>query len=267
MGEAKPYYISPAFAFVAYPNRDSTPFREWYDIPEAETVVRGTLRYQGFPEFIQALVKLGWLDDTKKTWLKEGVTWKQITKVLVDAGTNDELTEAEIVERVKAKAEFPNHAEAERIISGLRWIGAFSDELAQLRAGNLLDTLCARLEVLMKYDVGERDLVMLQHKFVVEWADGIEVSDRTGTIVPTLRDTDPFQQILTSTLEAYGSTAPEGYSAMARTVGVPCGIATQLVLDGVLKEPGVHAPYTPEVCEPLRKILEAEGLGLIERAL
>jgi hypothetical protein len=27
----------------------------------------------------------------------------------------------------------------------------------------------------MKYEQGERDLVMLQHKFVVEWADGSEV--------------------------------------------------------------------------------------------
>ena len=49
MGVAKPYFISNAFAFVAYPNRNSTPFKEFYRIPEAETVVRGTLRYQGFP--------------------------------------------------------------------------------------------------------------------------------------------------------------------------------------------------------------------------
>ena len=28
----------------------------------------------------------------------------------------------------------------------------------------------------MKYHEGERDLVMLQHKFIVEWQDGREVS-------------------------------------------------------------------------------------------
>ena len=66
-------------------------------------------------------------------------------------------------------------SESERIISGLRWIGLFSAESVKPRAGNLLDTLCAQLETLMKYDKGERDLVMLQHKFVVEWADGTEV--------------------------------------------------------------------------------------------
>jgi len=176
MNSAKPYYISPAFAFVAYPNRDSTPFREWYGIPEAETVVRGTLRYQGFPEFISALVKLGWLDQTEKEWLKEGITWRQITQVLLGISAQDESTESLLVERIKARVEFPNESETERIISGLRWIGTFSNDPAQLRAGTLLNTLCARLEVLMKYDAGERDLVMLQHKFLVEWVDGTEVS-------------------------------------------------------------------------------------------
>lgn len=87
MGYAQPYFISPAFAFVAYPNRDSVPFKEYYDIPEAETVVRGTLRYQGFPEFIKALVQLGWLDATEKAWLQEGLTWAETMKSTI--GAND----------------------------------------------------------------------------------------------------------------------------------------------------------------------------------
>jgi len=62
-----------------------------------------------------------------------------------------------------------------RVISGLRWIGLFSQDPLVPRGGNLLDTLCARLETLMAYAPGERDLVMLQLKFVVERADGTEV--------------------------------------------------------------------------------------------
>jgi spermidine synthase len=243
MGCAKPYYISPAFAFTAYPNRDSTSFKEFYDIPEAETIIRGTLRYQGFPEFIKALVQLGWLDASGKVWLKEGLTWAQVMQNTL--GTND-AKESTLIARIKEICKFPSVFESERIVSGLRWIGLFSTELVKPRAGNLLDTLCARLETLMKYDQGERDLVMLQHKFVVEWADGTE-------------------QILTSTLEAYGS--PNGHSAMALTVGLPCGIASQLVLDGVLKMPGVHAPYSKEICDPIRSVLEKEGLGLVEKVL
>lgn len=87
MSYAKPYYVTPAFAFVCYPNRDSVPFREYYRIPEAETVVRGTLRYQGFPEFIKALVDAGFLDATEKDWLKEGLTWAEVTQKAI--GAND----------------------------------------------------------------------------------------------------------------------------------------------------------------------------------
>jgi spermidine synthase / saccharopine dehydrogenase (NADP+, L-glutamate-forming) len=85
MNVAKPYFISPAFAFVAYPNRDSTPFKEYYNIPEAETVVRGTLRYQGFPEFIKALVDMGWLDQGEKGWLSESLTWADVMQKVVGA--------------------------------------------------------------------------------------------------------------------------------------------------------------------------------------
>ena len=87
MSVAQPYFITPAFAFVAYPNRNSVPFRDYYAIPEAETVVRGTLRYQGFPEFIKALVDLGWLDESPKEWLKDGLTWAEVMQKAI--GAND----------------------------------------------------------------------------------------------------------------------------------------------------------------------------------
>ncbi|OSX62552.1 hypothetical protein POSPLADRAFT_1180683 [Postia placenta MAD-698-R-SB12] len=243
MGHAKSYFISPAYAFVAYPNRNSVPFREFYRIPEAETVVRGTLRYQGFPEFVKALVELGWMDQEKKEWLTEGLTWAEVMQKTIGASG---ASESALIARVNELCSFPDESEAHRIISGLKWIGLFSTEKVKPRDGNLLDTLCAQLETLMKYEEGERDLVMLQHKFIVEWADG-------------------KQDTITSTLEAYGD--PSGHSAMALYVGVPCGVAVQLVLDGVFSKPGVHAPYTKEICDPIRERLEQEGLYMIEKVL
>ena len=90
MEHAKPYFITPAYAFVAYPNRDSTPFKEFYNIPEAETIVRGTLRYQGFPAFIKVLVDLGWLDAEQKPWLHEGLTWAEATQKTIGATDSSE---------------------------------------------------------------------------------------------------------------------------------------------------------------------------------
>jgi spermidine synthase / saccharopine dehydrogenase (NADP+, L-glutamate-forming) len=59
MGTAQPYYIPPAFAFVAYPNRDSTPFAEFYNSDEAETIVRGMLRYQGLKKLHGTFMNVG----------------------------------------------------------------------------------------------------------------------------------------------------------------------------------------------------------------
>lgn len=41
--------VLEGYDFVAYPNRNSVPFKEFYNIPEAETVIRGSLRYEGNP--------------------------------------------------------------------------------------------------------------------------------------------------------------------------------------------------------------------------
>jgi hypothetical protein len=54
-------------------------------------------------------------------------------------------------------------------------MGILSHVEATVVEGNLLDTLCAQLEKLMSFAPGERDLVILQHKFVVRWCDGTEV--------------------------------------------------------------------------------------------
>jgi len=77
MGTAKPYFIYSGYAFVANPNRDSTPYKERYNIPEAQTIIRGTLRYQRFPEFVRVLVDMGFLDDEVKGFLKEAIPWKE----------------------------------------------------------------------------------------------------------------------------------------------------------------------------------------------
>jgi saccharopine dehydrogenase (NADP+, L-glutamate forming) len=56
----------------------------------------------------------------------------------------------------------------------MKWIGLFSDTPITAR-GNPLDTLCATLEEKMQYEEGERDMCILQHKFIVEYKDGKQV--------------------------------------------------------------------------------------------
>ncbi len=101
----------------------------------------------------------------------------------------------------------------------------------------------------MKYEQGERDLVMLQHKFIVEWQDGSRYA--AGFVCPIKASADMYTRIRKPLRRRWRLMAgPVGHSAMALTVGLPCGIATQLVLDGVLSAPGIQRPYTTEICDP-----------------
>lgn len=247
MSTARPYLIYPGYAFEAYPNRDSTPFRERYSIPEAQTVIRGTLRYQGNPAFVQTLRDLGLLSEEERDYLKTPTSWKQaFAKIVGSTG----MTEKDLTWAVSSKAKFSTTEEKDRIVAGLRWIGLFSDDELITPRGNPLDCLCATLEKKMQYEKGERDFVMLQHKFEIEWSDG-------------------RREMRTSTLCEYGE--PEGsggYSAMAKLVGVPCAVAVLMVLNGEIEQKGILAPVTPEISEPIRvKLKEEYGIELTEKTL
>jgi len=90
MATAVPYHVMDGYDFVAYPNRDSVPFQRFYDIPEAHTFILGSLRYKGNPAFVQTLANLGWLDQEKKVWLKDGMTWAEIHQRALGATNSNE---------------------------------------------------------------------------------------------------------------------------------------------------------------------------------
>ncbi|PKX92643.1 saccharopine dehydrogenase (NADP+, L-glutamate-forming) [Aspergillus novofumigatus IBT 16806] len=219
MATAKPYYIYPGYAFVAYPNRDSCPYRERYQIPEAQTVM------------IKVLVDIGFLSDEAQDFLNSPIAWKEATQKILGATSSEEK---DLEWAIASKTTFTDNDSRNRLISGLRWIGLFSDE--QITPARK-----------MQYGPGERDMVMLQHKFGIEHKDG-------------------SKETRTSTLVEYGD--PKGYSAMAKTVGVPCGVAVKLVLDGTISQKGVLAPMTWDICEPLLKTLKEEyGIEMIEKTI
>lgn len=246
MSSAKPYLVYPGYAFEAYPNRDSTPYRERYNIPEAQTVIRGTLRYQGNPALVQTFRDLGLLDETEMDILKTKTTWKEAFAKILGSSSS---SEKDLVWAVDSKKKFASTQDKERILAGLRWVGLFSDEQIDPQ-GTPLDCLCATLQKKMGYEDGERDFIMLQHKFAIEHADG-------------------KKEMRTSTLCEYGEPIGSGkYSSMAKLVGVPCAVAVLMVLNGEIKDKGILAPVTPELSEPIRiKLKEQYGIDLVEKSI
>lgn len=243
MASAKPYFIYPGYALVCYPNRDSTTYKELYNIPEAQTVIRGTLRFQGFPEFIKVFVDLGFLKDEPMEIFSKPGPWNKALAELVGAKSS---SEQDIIDKINQLTKFKSPEDQERILAGFRWLGLFSENQITPR-GNPLDTLCATLEELMQYEKGERDLVILQHKFGIEWANGTK-------------------ETRTSTLVDYGD--PNGYSSMAKLVGVPCAVATKQILNGELSKKGLLAPMSSDINDSIMKELKDKyDIYLVEKTI
>ena len=141
--------------------------------------------------------------------------------------------------------QFGSSNERRKVLEGLRWIGIFSEEKIT-PAGTPIDVLCAALEPKMQYEPGERDMVMLQHRFDIEHKDG-------------------SKETRTSTLCDYGD--PKGYSAMAKLVGTTCACAVKLILDGVISEKGILAPLSPKLNDPLMSELRQYGIWMTEKTV
>jgi alpha-aminoadipic semialdehyde synthase len=64
------------FKFEGYFNRDSLTYKDLYDLKDAETVIRGTIRFRGFGFVIQCLKNLGLFEDIK---VEEGLeNWRNL---------------------------------------------------------------------------------------------------------------------------------------------------------------------------------------------
>eukprot|EP00455_Lapot_gusevi_P049398 TRINITY_DN69_c0_g1_i10.p2 TRINITY_DN69_c0_g1~~TRINITY_DN69_c0_g1_i10.p2 ORF type:complete len:126 (+),score=44.24 TRINITY_DN69_c0_g1_i10:112-489(+) len=111
--------------------------------------------------------------------------------------------------------------------------------------GSVLDSFCGVLQDKLKYDANERDMVLLHHNVIASYPD-----------------TNSKERI-TSTLLCYGEVG--GYSAMARTVGLPTAIATQLLLDGSITRKGVLEPTPRDIYVPILKRLAEQGISCSER--
>lgn len=63
MSNRKDLDFLPEFALEGLPNRDSTQYGELYGLgSQAKTILRGTIRFRGFSECIQALQLVGLID-------------------------------------------------------------------------------------------------------------------------------------------------------------------------------------------------------------
>ncbi len=219
--------------FEGYPNRNSLPYIELYGVPETKTMLRGTLRNIGWCETVRTMVRLGLLDQEEKEWT--GLTFAGFTRKLLNTQTEDIQTK--ISERLGIH---PGLA----ILRRLEWLGLFGEEPLPLQKGSALDIISARMTQQLAYAPDERDMIVLQHEFIASYPGA-------------------GKERIISTLIDFGVSG--GDSSMARTVGLPAAIGTKLILEGKIKETGVHIPVSPEIYRPILAELKTLNIAFKEK--
>jgi saccharopine dehydrogenase (NADP+, L-glutamate forming) len=129
------------------------------------------------------------------------------------------------------------------VIQNLEWLGLFSSDILP-GSESKLDILSDRLLEKLKYRDGEKDMLILRHRF--------EVENRNNT-----------RETITSTLIDYG--IPHGDSAMARTVSLPLAVGVRLMAENKINLTGVQIPIRKELYVPVLNGIEELGIKMVEK--
>lgn len=219
--------------FEVYPNRDSLPYKEIYGLNNVLTLKRGTYRNLGWCETMNAIVKLGLINESPRANIL-GNSYKCVVK--------SHLGISDIKEIKKILNKISGSEAAKRIYSRLEWLGLFSDEIIT-KSDNLLDMLCELMQKKMYYTDGEVDMLLMRHRFIIKRKDGSRY------------------QIM-STLIDYG--IPYGDTSMSRTVSLPMAIAVKLIAQERIEKRGIIIPVYKEFYEPILNELESLGIKMNE---
>lgn len=223
--------------YEGYANRDSLKYIDTYDLQGIRNMLRGTLRNVGYCAAWDVLVQLGCCDDTFAMEDIANLTHRDFINSFLNYDSQL-MVEEKLCSAFKI---LPNGPEMKR----LRWSGLFDRETIGLKEGTPAQILEHILNKKWRLHAGDKDLIVMWHRFVYE-ANG-------------------QQKEIQASLTASGDDAT--YTAMAKTVGLPLGIAAKLLLEGKITTRGVCIPVMKEIYEPILQELNELGIGLTEKEI
>jgi Saccharopine dehydrogenase and related proteins len=244
--KGKKIYIEPADLFKdtfiynfpdigdleVYPNRDSVSYSEIYNIPEVSTMYRGTFRYKGWCETLDAMKGLNMLDDAPKDY--SSMSYSDFLAERAATGTLN------LRKDIPAKLGISDDSAA---MKAFYWLGFFSDEMMNYNETSPFEITSDRMISRMPLGENERDMVAMQHIFLASYPDG-------------------KKEVIKSSLINFGS--PASNTAIARTVALPAAIAVKLIIEKRINLKGVYRPVVPEIYIPVLDKLKKLGIEMKE---
>jgi saccharopine dehydrogenase-like NADP-dependent oxidoreductase len=274
--------------YTWYPNRDSLPYIPTYGLEETSTFVRTTLRHPDFCFGWRNIIQLGLTDEQAK-YDTNGMSlssffqihfdrfgfsdWFQRT--LSDSFLHTSTHLQDLIRLLKADSLRPGDErdhdrimlvdeagdlrdwsksgahqaatsgithrmhEAKLALSQLFFLGLDSTELINQGERSAIWILQWIMERKLALKESDRDMILMMHEISYQIGDRRFHSE--SSLV--LKGTDSKR------------------TAMAKTVGLPLGIAARSILNGTLNTPGVHIPVSKVLYEPLLMGLSKEGIN------
>jgi saccharopine dehydrogenase-like NADP-dependent oxidoreductase len=218
--------ISTTDVYEGYPNRDSLSYQSLYDLTDATTFVRGTLRYPGFCRGWNDIIQLGLTNDVVQ--IKEDAfrTGKSFLSQLLPEG--NQTLEEKCIQICGSKEVLPY----------LEALGLLDDTPIASMAGTAAQIFQTIIEKEWRLEKNDKDRIVMIHRL------GYEVNGEKKQVQ--------------SSLIVDGEDAER--TAMAKTVGLPLAIAIDLFLHGSVKKRGVVIPIHTEIYSPILERLKSFGV-------
>jgi saccharopine dehydrogenase (NADP+, L-glutamate forming) len=223
--------------FEGYANRDSLKYLEDYKLNGIKTMLRGTLRNDGFCSAWYAFVYLGCCDDSYKMEGVSNMSHRDFFGAFVNYDP-DRTLEERIARRCSLTID---GAEMQK----LKWMGMFEYEPVGLVGGTPAQILVHILNKKWKLASQDKDMIVMWHRF--KFVQNNEQKEIQASLV----------------VEGEDSV----HTAMAKTVGLPMAIASKLILQNQIKKRGVAIPVDAEIYEPVLAELKTLGVELVEREI
>ena len=222
--------------FEAYANRDSLKYQDVYGLDSIQTLYRGTIRRVGFSRAWQIFVILGLTDDSYTIADSENMSYRDFVNSFLPYSPTDSV---ELKLRYKLKIDQDDilweKLEELDIFSSNKKVELKNASPAQILQKILLDSWSLKPK--------DKDMIVMYHKF------GYELNGEKHQIDATMVCTGDDQT----------------FTAMAKTVGLPVGIATLAILNNKIKRYGVQIPTNKDIYKPILSELESFGVIFKEK--
>lgn len=284
----------PDIGFLCwYPNRDSLSYSSLYGLEKIETFIRTTLRHSDFMYGWKNVIDLKLTDETSQ-YETNDKTLQQLFKEHMDKNGFGEWLEEKLKERfAKTKDMLENlmklmEVEQEAEEEGEKIPDTFmaADEKGNIETIEIDDVKNkaaaflahnmheANLTLKQLFFLGLDDQATLVDKGLCSAADILQFAiEKKLSLRPYDKDMivmlhefgymiDNKKSSISSSLVVKGENGLR--TAMAKTVGLPLGIAAKLILNGQIKLTGLHIPTHKEIYEPVLKELELHDVKFQE---